>query len=765
MNNLSVKFLLLLALTGPILSGPSSWAADWPVNREIDLSSGFGDFRDGHFHAGIDLRTGGRIGEPVESPVAGYVWRLYMSYTGYGKGLYIMGDDGRLYVYGHLSKFSGNIGQMVRNTQSAARRYYLDIRLPRDSIRVAKGELIAYSGQTGIGAPHLHFELRSGDNVPLNPLSHGFSLADRVAPVFTRVGFQMVDDSSLFDTGRRKMFRETVATASAGQYGLDTLFYFNRPFGIIVDVYDQMRTGGMKQAVYRLRLFVDDDLRYEVRMDTLDFETTGSVRLEYDYVEAIADRKRTRRLFKQPGNDWPGSGGADLGLIGLSGSESVGRHRVRIEAEDCFGNSSQLSFPFLWGPAGDVYALDSIAELPDDITEFYFTPHASYKSLGIDSVSILRNKNERWGRPENLRVLPLAGDRLKCRVVGSGVDRVVLRLFVFTEGNGMIRDNVFNGIEKQLPDRLDIMHEVVEDGLLLTVESRNRRASETRLELYDGDVLLGVEYPRFFDIKRYICFIPPQEKYERITRIAAAQNRDLTRKASVSVDTVDIALVGHRDGQEVAVDEFMTLHVDRGNFYQPRFLELRSHSIPMRTALKINSFRYDILPPAFVCRSPFEMSLNVPSVNVSVIPCGLCWLDQDENEWVWINDTVQGNILRTGSQGGGSFAAVFDGDAPEIKSLNIHDGRTYHDFNLPVTFFIVDTLSGIGDDRDIVVKLDGQWLIPEYDPERGFCRAQPLTSLKAGKHHLGIMITDRAGNVTEQYLNFFVGTKSKKGRK
>ncbi|MCM2272814.1 MAG: hypothetical protein NDJ18_09715, partial [candidate division Zixibacteria bacterium] len=33
--------------------------AAWPLKGEIDLSSGFGDYRSGRFHAGLDLRTGG----------------------------------------------------------------------------------------------------------------------------------------------------------------------------------------------------------------------------------------------------------------------------------------------------------------------------------------------------------------------------------------------------------------------------------------------------------------------------------------------------------------------------------------------------------------------------------------------------------------------------------------------------------------------------------------------------------------------------------
>src|SRR3970040_2183821 len=91
----------LICLLALIYSTSSADNIPWPVKREIDLASGFGDYRSGRFHAGVDIRTGGVIGEPVFSPVDGYVWRVRMNYEGYGKALYVRGPDERIYVFAH----------------------------------------------------------------------------------------------------------------------------------------------------------------------------------------------------------------------------------------------------------------------------------------------------------------------------------------------------------------------------------------------------------------------------------------------------------------------------------------------------------------------------------------------------------------------------------------------------------------------------------------------------------------------------------------
>lgn len=757
----SIASSLLVIAVLAVIPGLTA-ADDWPLRRDIDLSSGFGDFRDGHFHGGIDLRTGGKIGAEVYSPVDGYVWRVYMSYSGYGKGLYIMGDDGYLYVYGHLSQLTGKIDQPVKRTQLAARRYYQDIYFPKDSIRVARGEFLAYTGQSGKGGPHLHFEKRTGDNTPLNPLTNGFEINDKTKPTFSRLGIHMTDDRSLLSNGRRKLFVDVKPSKRAGQFGIDTLIYLHRPFGLLVDGYDQMRSGGMKQAIYRLRLFIDDRLMYDTRFDSLSYETTDAVRLEYDYTEAADGRKRVRRLFKITGNSFSGSSGrVGVGIFGAKGGARVGRHTARIVGDDSFGNRSELKFDFLWGPSDDIYQVDSVIETEGLRTEYYFTPVVGYKEFGIDSVAALRNVPGWWGQSKEVSIVPLENGRILCRIESDRTPTALLALMVYCS-DGVIRDNIFNGLHEQQADRVIPTWEIVEDGLLVTLDIRNKKASESRIELYYGDSLLGVEYPQYFDLSRHICFVPPRPEYERINRIGAAMTRDPAHIVVMFSDSANIHRVGHRDEQVVAVDDLLELTFNRANLYEPRFIELKRNYSRHKVIMHLNSAHYLILPEAFVTREDFLVKLKIPGRKLNNNPSGICWLDKKEDRWVWLDNELEGDVLSATSLGGGSFAAVFDYEAPQIRNLTVTKGRTYSTPKPRIAFLAIDSLSGIGDDQDISVKIDAKWQIVDFDPETHRCEVQLVEPLDPGSHHLAIIIYDRAGNMTEQYLNFTVKAKKKR---
>ena len=749
-----VKLLVFVLFT---LSACLTLAADWPVKRNIDLSSGFGDFRMNRFHTGVDIRTGGKIGESIYSPVDGSVYRIRTAYTGYGKGLYILGDDGYIYVYGHLNDFNGKIDNLLKAAQISSKRYYQDITLPKDSIPVKKGEFLGYTGQTGAGAPHLHFEKRTLQNVPVNPLTNGFTIDDKVKPVFTQLGFKMMDDNSLFANGYRELTFNVTGNGTTGKYVLDSILYFNRPFAVFTGVFDQMKNGGMKQTVYKLSLKIDGKLFYQIQFDSLDFSSQLSANFEYEYLKAVNREKNIRRLYAGSGNEYWGSGPVDnkAGIIAFSERSAIGYHTAEITAEDSFGNSSVLKFNFIWGPEEYLYTFDSLVSVKPKDNFFYFTPIPEIASIKIDSVIPYINKAERWGVAKGTEVEILDNGQLRCKLVSNSISKATASLFVFCK-NAVIEDNLFNGVQPRGKVRGDVIYELLDDGLLVRLAVRARYSSKAHTEFYYQDSLLGIEPAKMLNMNTYHSFVKPQAKYSRVDRIAFVLSDDTLFLPSYS-DSAKLVVVGLEDNQEVQ-NGFYTFVFNKHNFYKPRFIEIRKRLLPPNYGERLVSTVCKMYPEAFICREPFDIRFSLPNLESFYDKIGICWSDEESEKWSWLQTTVDktAGYVSAKSNGGGLFAALYDLVPPEVSKVSIIDGRSYRDTKPSIHFLIDDNLSGIEDDRSILVRLNNEWLIPEYDPESKRLKTKPLEPLPVGKHHLGIEVKDRVGNVYEQYLNFYV---------
>ena len=120
-----------------------------PVDFAITLSGTFGELRSSHFHSGIDIKTGGVSGKNVYAVADGYVSRIKVSATGFGNTLYVTHPNGYVSVYAHLSRFNKDIAPYVKAKHYKHESFELNVFPDKDQIIVKKGEVIAYSGNSG----------------------------------------------------------------------------------------------------------------------------------------------------------------------------------------------------------------------------------------------------------------------------------------------------------------------------------------------------------------------------------------------------------------------------------------------------------------------------------------------------------------------------------------------------------------------------------------------------------------------------------------
>ena len=308
----------------------------WPLDLPRQVTSSFAEYRTGRFHAGIDLRTGG-IGIPVRASGDGYISRVRCGPWGYGKAVYLRMNDGRSSVYGHLDDFSDPVRAYVRQAQHRSQKYTVDLYPEPGQFPVQRGEIIAKSGDTGTGAPHLHWEIRDTAERPMHPRLLGLQWPDNVRPLIRKVAIAPEGVGATVNGDFFPVILETRNTGP-GQYTCDPVRVSGR-IGFGVDVMDPGE-GGSKLGVYRMRLLDGETEVFRMQHDLVDYNNHRNAAVAY-HPHLMAEG-RFLLLWRWPGNISPSYAHSPAdGWLEVSGEP----RDIRVEVADCAGNVSVLTVP------------------------------------------------------------------------------------------------------------------------------------------------------------------------------------------------------------------------------------------------------------------------------------------------------------------------------------------------------------------------------------------------------------------------------------
>jgi hypothetical protein len=296
--------------------GPAPVWSDlgWPTDAGRCVTSSYCEFRPGHFHSGIDISTGGKVGFRCLAADDGEIERARVSCGGYGRALYLRTTDGRVVVYAHLSRFAGALADTVPDLQMAAGSAYFDREFPPGTFPVRRGEVIAYTGQSGVGVPHLHVEIRDPDQNPLDPLVSGLTVPDTRPPFVTRVSLTPLTPLSSVDGRSDTVILDVHPADGPGDRGwidhIPRVIPVEGQIGISLEVDEAHDTCHRRLAPHRLELREGDELLFAVEYGRFDFALSTLSDFQIDPRFSYGKVGHFHHLWRRPGNDLPFSPGA-----------------------------------------------------------------------------------------------------------------------------------------------------------------------------------------------------------------------------------------------------------------------------------------------------------------------------------------------------------------------------------------------------------------------------------------------------------------------
>ncbi len=318
-----------------------------PLDTPMILSATFAELRPNHFHSGIDIKTNEVTGKPVRAIEAGYIYRIKISPYGFGKALYVMHYNGKTSVYGHLCCFTPEIDSIVIAEMYRKHRNSIEYFPKKIKIKVKKGEIIGYSGNSGSSqGPHLHFEVRDTKTEhPLNPLKFGFNVKDTVKPrMFDLVVYDL--GNKFYQNGKYcGLYRIKKAGNVNGKvvkYVLDAdTVKVPANAGFVLNVADFVNNSSSVCGVYGITLKMDGKKMFEIKFDEFSFYETRYINSVMDYPLYKLEKKRRYRLFKQPGNKLSFMNKSGSGIVKIDDNNC---HNIEITVYDIYENFSVLEF-------------------------------------------------------------------------------------------------------------------------------------------------------------------------------------------------------------------------------------------------------------------------------------------------------------------------------------------------------------------------------------------------------------------------------------
>lgn len=708
-----------------------------PLDIKNGYSSSFQEFRSNHFHSGMDLRTFQKTGYPVYAISDGYIYKIRMVKRGSGRGLYLKHNDGNTSIYFHLERFENSLEKILKKVQNIRKKRYFGNYILKIPLKVKRGGLIAYSGETGSGFPHLHLEIRDKDYFAINPFRLvNLPLRDKNSPVLKSIILRNRDDSLI--NGEIGENFISFKKSNNGLYVLEKPIVIDGNFDIVLKAYDIADTWKIV-APYKISVFIDNKHYFNLSFDRFKRDDNNQLGFVYDMFYSNSG-SYFFNLFSQKGYELEEK---KTLLNNIYKSLEYGKHKLEISVYDNYNNISTGLITF-YKVRKPVIKISDINVIKNKI-DFSIEKLNAGLSDKIEII-LYNNNNDKlyYGK------LNYSNISEKKKFVLNGVfDGVSFLDFNFIKYGIIYFNKRFLLKEIGIDDVNDIEFEtyINRDEVFIKVKNFNLRSESLVLELIHGNKTRLIE-PEFSTSHVYFRFKPLNSAHDVFLNFVIL--KDGIRVKEIKKELRLILLKPEKIKKYFNLCEFEAeFHTNA--VYESKVMNIEEKKFDSK--YPVLSKQISLYPYNFPFLDLVYYKFKKNTVNPRQV--GIFKYNLFKRKWTYVYTTYN-NINKTFATrviSSGIFALMRDIYSPEIYFIR---PKSRYLKKLKILIIkITDKGKGV-DDNSLKLFLNGKKNDCEYDPDRRWVKIEDLRYLKIGKNLIEVFIQDYAGNRSSRTFTFFL---------
>ena len=707
----------------------------WPVKAEKALTAVFGEERPGRYHTGIDIRTFGEIGYPLQAIDDGYVSRIQTSSKKYGKTLYLTLHDGNTVVYAHLDHFTPEIDNLVSALHEYYGKYTIDHYFKKPDHIFKKGDIIGYSGDTGgVSGPHLHFEIRDENQQPINPFITGLSIKDAISPIINSVALIPFNRNSYVNgISEETIFK--VKKINDSEFILMDTININGSVGIALNTHDRITNQEFNFGIHAIELYQDDQLIYSMKYDNMKWADSNKLYTEKNYSLARKGEGKFYHLFTRHGNQ-------NLSFINDDSKDQLISKenefsRIMIKVFDYSKNETILKFILFQGvmPNTDDFTINCNI---DCLIKFDSKDN-------IKPLFHLHNRyDENYRKKLNHEILE--NNLFKISEIHYPIDMIELSII---NDNGVKSKPFFFIPNKELINlngKISLKHYDHGIFIIFDEETPSEKNAFLTFEINNESYRHTIERRTPFQYSTRIFSPIELENVSKINMHLKESKFDEIFSMNLSGKTI----IPESDFNFSLLENRIIIKGEKNTFHDTTFIWAELMDVPKPKSGILISNAYKIQPNLI----PYEKEIQLEiALEKNHFPeyASIYYYSNNKNTWNYMPSTFNedSTYLITKILSGETFAIINENTPPQFSSLLPDINGTYFSSDIKhISFFITDEFSGIDAEKDISMKLDGKHVIFEYNSYQKKVRYPLKNRLNVGEHELYIEAKDRVGNIS-----------------